>query len=72
MVDGVLRRPPVTDYKLVDVPSWAIWAPTGRIPRGELLLRARSCSPATTTAEVSMGVLDDGFYRTGDIFAETA
>ncbi|BBZ66901.1 oxidoreductase [Mycolicibacterium insubricum] len=74
MVDGVLRRPPVTDYKLVDVPELGYLGTDRPYPRGELLLKSAQLFPGYYhRPEVSAGVLDDdGFYRTGDIFAETA
>ena len=49
-VDGHIRRPPVIDYKLVDVPDLGYYGTDRPHPRGELLLKTpNSCSPATTS-----------------------
>lgn len=71
-VDGQVARPPVTDYKLVDVPELGYFGTDRPHPRGELLVKSRTMFPGyykrpETTAEVFD---EDGFYRTGDIVAE--
>ncbi|MGN6336164.1 AMP-binding protein, partial [Mycobacterium sp.] len=74
LFDGEIQRPPVIDYKLVDVPDLGYFSTDRPHPRGELLLRTENMFPgyykrAETTANVFD---DDGYYRTGDVFAETA
>ncbi|MBB2772280.1 UNVERIFIED_ORG: fatty acid CoA ligase FadD9 [Mycolicibacterium obuense] len=71
-VDGHIQRPPVLDYKLVDVPDLGYFSTDRPHPRGELLVRSTQLFPGyykrpDVTAEVFD---DDGFYRTGDIVAE--
>ncbi|MET0701175.1 MAG: carboxylic acid reductase [Mycobacterium sp.] len=73
-VDGQIRRPPVIDYKLVDVPELGYYRTDQPHPRGELLVKSEQLFPGyykrpEITAEMFDG---DGFYRTGDIVAETA
>ncbi|WP_406816101.1 carboxylic acid reductase [Mycobacterium sp. M23085] len=74
LFDGQIQRPPVVDYKLVDVPDLGYFSTDRPHPRGELLLRTENMFPgyykrAETTANVFD---DDGYYRTGDVFAELA
>ncbi len=71
-VDGQIRRPPVTDYKLVDVPELGYFATDLPHPRGELLIKSEQLFPGYyRRPEVTAEVFDaDGFYRTGDIVAE--
>ncbi|TGD86574.1 NAD-dependent epimerase/dehydratase family protein [Mycolicibacterium sp. CH28] len=72
-VDGVVRRPPVTDYKLVDVPDLGYFGTDLPHPRGELLIKSEQLFPGYyKRPEVTAAMFDpDGFYRTGDIVAET-
>jgi len=71
-VDGVIRRPPVVDYKLVDVPELGYYATDVPHPRGELLVKSDQLFPGYyKRPEVTAEVFDaDGYYRTGDIVAE--
>src|SRR5581483_10584793 len=74
LFDGEIQRPPVVDYKLVDVPDLGYFSTDRPHPRGELLLRTENMFPgyykrAETTANVFD---DDGYYRTGDVVAEVA
>ncbi|WP_319432639.1 carboxylic acid reductase [Mycobacterium sp. RTGN5] len=73
-VDGVVRRPPVTDYKLVDVPELGYFGTDLPHPRGELLVKTTQLFPGYyKRPDVTATMFDDdGFYRTGDIVAETA
>ncbi len=73
-VDGVVRRPPVIDYKLVDVPELGYFGTDLPHPRGELLVKSTQLFPGYyKRPEVTAAMFDeDGFYRTGDIVAETA
>ncbi|HTZ14435.1 MAG TPA: carboxylic acid reductase [Mycobacterium sp.] len=72
--DGVIKRPPVIDYKLVDVPELGYFATDKPYPRGELLVKSASATPGYyKRPEVTAGVFDDdGYYRTGDVMAEIA
>ncbi|MFQ6397515.1 carboxylic acid reductase [Nocardia sp. KC 131] len=72
VIDNMVRRPPVLDYKLVDVPDLGYFGTDQPHPRGELLLKTSTMIPGyykrpEVTAEVFDG---DGFYKTGDIVAE--
>jgi fatty acid CoA ligase FadD9 len=74
LLDGEIQRPPVIDYKLVDVPDLGYFATDRPYPRGELLLKTPNMFPGYyKRAETTAGVFDeDGYYRTGDVFAETS
>jgi fatty acid CoA ligase FadD9 len=74
LFDGEIQRPPVIDYKLVDVPDLGYFSTDRPHPRGELLLRTENMFPGYyKRAETTAGVFDaDGYYRTGDVFAEVA
>lgn len=73
-VNGELIRPPVIDYKLVDVPELGYFVTDSPYPRGELLLKTEAIIPGYyKQPELSAEILDDdGYYRTGDIVAEFA
>ncbi|MDT5138052.1 MAG: fatty acid CoA ligase FadD9 [Mycobacterium sp.] len=72
LFDGEIQRPPVIDYKLVDVPDLGYFATDRPYPRGELVLRTANMFPGYyKRPEVTAGVFDeDGYYRTGDVVAE--
>jgi fatty acid CoA ligase FadD9 len=74
LFDGEIQRPPVVDYKLVDVPDLGYFATDRPYPRGELLLKTQNMFPGYyKRAETTANVFDvDGYYRTGDVFAEVA
>ncbi len=74
LFDGEIQRPPVIDYKLVDVPDLGYFGTDRPHPRGELLLRTANMFPGYyKRAETTANVFDeDGYYRTGDVFAEIA
>jgi len=71
-VDGHIRRPPVIDYKLVDVPELGYFSTDVPHPRGELLVKSEMMFPGYyKRPEVTAEVFDaDGYYRTGDVVAE--
>ena len=71
-VDGQVRRPPVIDYKLADVPDLGYFRTDQPHPRGELLVKSDDVFPGYyKRPEVTAEVFDpDGYYRTGDIMAE--
>jgi fatty acid CoA ligase FadD9 len=72
LFDGEIQRPPVVDYKLVDVPDLGYFATDRPHPRGELLLKTENMFPGYyKRAETTANVFDEGgYYRTGDVFAE--
>jgi fatty acid CoA ligase FadD9 len=73
-LNGHVQRPPVIDYKLVDVPGLGYFHTDQPHPRGELVVKTVNMFPGYyKRAEVTAEVFDkDGYYRTGDIMAETA
>ncbi|MGW5437661.1 carboxylic acid reductase [Nocardia asteroides] len=70
--DTKVMRPPVLDYKLVDVPELGYFSTDKPYPRGELLLKTTTMiSGYYRRPEVTAQVFDeDGFCRTGDVVAE--
>ena len=74
LFDGEIQRPPVVDYKLVDVPDLGYFSTDRPHPRGELLLKTQNMFPGYyKRAETTANVFDaDGYYRTGDVVAEVA
>jgi fatty acid CoA ligase FadD9 len=72
--NGQVVRPPVIDYKLVDVPELGYFHTDRPYPRGELLVKSEQMFPGYyKRPELTAQMFDDdGFYRTGDIVAEPA
>ncbi|MCV7419539.1 carboxylic acid reductase [Mycobacterium yunnanensis] len=72
--DGIIVRPLVIDYKLVDVPELGYFHTDRPYPRGELLVKSNGATPGYyKRPEVTAEVFDaDGYYRTGDVMAEIA
>lgn len=72
LFDGEVQRPPVIDYKLVDVPDLGYFTTDQPYPRGELLLKTENLFPGYyKRPEITASVFDeDGYYRTGDVVAE--
>lgn len=72
--DGVVQQPPVTEHKLVDVPELGYRVTDRPYPRGELLVKSTAVIPGYfRRPDVTAAVFDeDGFYRTGDVMAQTA
>jgi fatty acid CoA ligase FadD9 len=70
--DGVMTRPPVIDYKLVDVPELGYFLTDKPYPRGELLVKSQTATPGYfKRSDVTANAFDpDGYYRTGDVMAE--
>ncbi|WP_029116405.1 carboxylic acid reductase [Mycobacterium sp. URHB0044] len=74
LVDDQIRRPPVIDYKLVDVPDLGYFGTDRPHPRGELWIKSDTSIPGYyKRPEVTAELFDaDGWYHTGDVFAEIA
>ncbi|MGQ4599077.1 carboxylic acid reductase [Nocardia sp. R6R-6] len=74
IVDNQVQRPPVLEYKLVDVPELGYFRTDRPHPRGELLLKCTTLIPGYyKRPEVTAEIFDsDGFYKTGDVVAELA
>ncbi|MFB8007487.1 carboxylic acid reductase [Nocardia sp. NPDC056000] len=72
LFDNRLARPPVLDYRLVDVPELGYYGTDKPYPRGELLLKTTVMIPGYfKRPDITAEIFDaDGFYRTGDIVAE--
>ncbi|MGW5919452.1 carboxylic acid reductase [Nocardia fluminea] len=72
--DTKVMRPPVLDYKLVDVPELGYFGTDKPYPRGELLLKTTTMIAGYyRRPDVTAEVFDaDGFCRTGDVVAELA
>ncbi|MBW0017944.1 MAG: AMP-binding protein, partial [Mycobacterium sp.] len=70
--DGLISRPPVIDYKLVDVPELGYFLTDKPYPRGELLVKSQTATPGYfKRPDVTANAFDpDGYYRTGDVMAE--
>ncbi|WP_063058439.1 carboxylic acid reductase [Nocardia sienata] len=71
-VDGRVRRPPVLDYELIDVPELGYFHTDRPHPRGELVIRSQALIPGYyERPEATAEVFDaEGWHHTGDIFAE--
>lgn len=72
--DGIIVRPSVIDYKLIDVPELGYFTTDKPYPRGELLVKSENSTPGYyKRPEVTAEAFDkDGYYRTGDVMAEIA
>ena len=74
MANGRVRRPPVIDYKLTDVPELGYLTSDKPHPRGELWIKTETAIPGYfKQPEATASLYDEeGFIRTGDIMEERA
>ena len=72
LIDGRIQRPPVIDYKLVDVPELGYFGSDRPFPRGELAVKSTTqFAGYYKRPELTAAAFDsDGYYLTGDIMAE--
>ena len=72
VVNTQVKRPPVLEYKLVDVPELGYYSTDRPHPRGELRIRSTGLFPGYyRRPDLTARAFDeDGFYRTGDVMAE--
>lgn len=73
LIDNRVDRSQVIDYKLVDVPELGYYHTDRPHPRGELLVKTRTTMPGYyRRPDVTAAMFDaDGYYRTGDIVAQS-
>ncbi|SFR03920.1 fatty acid CoA ligase FadD9 [Lentzea waywayandensis] len=70
-VNGTLMNPPVTGYRLADVPDLGYFRTDTPHPRGELRVKADGIPGYYRQPELTADLFDeDGYYKTGDIVAE--
>jgi fatty acid CoA ligase FadD9 len=72
LADEHVLRPPVIDYKLLDVPELGYFNTDKPYPRGELAVKsARFMAGYYNRPDLTATMFDaDGYYKTGDIMAE--
>lgn len=72
VADEHVLRPPVIDYKLLDVPELGYFNTDKPYPRGELAVKsARFMAGYYNRPDLTATMFDDdGYYKTGDIMAE--
>lgn len=71
-VDTVVQRPPVIDYKLIDVPELGYFSTDKPYPRGELIVKTEQLMTGYfKRPDVTASLIDeDGYYHSSDIMAE--
>lgn len=71
-MDGHILSPPITEYKLVDVPELGYYRTDRPYPRGEFAIKSATLIPGYyKRPDVTAAVFDaEGYYHTGDIMAE--
>jgi fatty acid CoA ligase FadD9 len=72
LADERVVRPPVIDYKLLDVPELGYFTTDQPYPRGELAVKSsRFMAGYYQRPDLAAQMFDeDGYYKTGDIMAE--
>ncbi|HWS92883.1 MAG TPA: AMP-binding protein, partial [Mycobacterium sp.] len=72
VADEHVLRPPVIDYKLLDVPELGYFNTDKPYPRGELAVKSsRFMAGYYNRPDLTATMFDeDGYYKTGDIMAE--
>ena len=72
VADEHVLRPPVVDYKLIDVPDLGYFNTDKPYPRGELAVKSsRFMAGYYKRPDLTSQMFDDdGYYKTGDIMAE--
>lgn len=72
VADEHVLRPPVVDYKLLDVPELGYFNTDRPYPRGELAVKSsRFMAGYYNRPDLTATMFDDdGYYKTGDIMAE--
>jgi fatty acid CoA ligase FadD9 len=72
VADEHVLRPPVVDYKLLDVPELGYFNTDKPYPRGELAVKSsRFMAGYYKRPDLTATMFDgDGYYKTGDIMAE--
>jgi fatty acid CoA ligase FadD9 len=73
-IDGRVQKPPVVDYKLVDLPDLGYYSTDRPYPRGELLLKTNSMITGYyNRPDLTAEIFDEyGYYKTGDVVAEVS
>jgi fatty acid CoA ligase FadD9 len=73
-IDTVVQRPPVIDYKLIDVPELGYFGTDKPYPRGELIVKTEMFMKGYfKRPDVTAGLVDEnGYYHSSDIMAEVA
>jgi len=73
-INGRIARPPIIDYKLIDVPELGYFTTDKPHPRGEIAVRSPRVIPGYfARPDLNAGLIDEeGFYHTGDIVEEIA
>lgn len=74
IVDGHILRPPVTDYRLRDVPELGYYTTDKPYPRGEFTVKSENAIKGYFNLPESTAELfdEDGYQLTGDIVEERA
>ena len=73
-LNNKVRRPPIIDYKLVDVPELGYFSTDKPYPRGELLIKSATLIPGYYKQPALNAQMfdEEGYFKTGDIMAELA